>query len=167
MKIRNSTRWIANNLKTNPVPKIVSGLVLGALLIMGATMAFGSSHVESLVSFANVDNVEQSPESQPLTITLNDEMPYREETLQYRDQRHQRRIANDAKEAALVLNEQMPYREETLEYRDQRHARRVAVAEAKEATIALNEQMPYFEETLHNRDQQWERRNPTTGSTVR
>ena len=124
MTTKNFTCWIANNLKTNPVHKIVSGLVLGALLIMGATMAFGSSHVESLVSSASVDNIAQSPESQPLTITLNDEMPYFEETLEYRDQRHQRRVAvAEAKEATIALNEQMPYFEETLHNRDQQWER--------------------------------------------
>ena len=52
-------------------------------------------------------------------------MPYFEETLYNRDQRHQRRVADaEAKEATIVLNEQMPYFEETLHNRDQQWERR-------------------------------------------
>ena len=81
MATKSTTRWIANNLRTNPVPKVVSGLVLGALLITGATMVFGSSQVQSLVYSANVGPA------------LNEQMPYFEETLYNRDQRHQQRVA--------------------------------------------------------------------------
>ncbi len=111
MAIKSTTGWIANNLRTNPVPKIVSGLALGALLLTGATMVFGSSQAESLVYSAKS--------------ALNEQMPYFEETLYNRDQRHQQRVAAaEAKESTIALNEQMPYFEETLYNRDQQWERR-------------------------------------------
>ena len=121
MTTKKTTQWIRNNFKTNPIPKIVSGLGFGAILIIGATMLFGSTHVESIVGFSNVGSDAQSAVSQPSNTVLYEQSPYFEDRLRYRDQRHLWRLAEaEAKESTIVMNGLMSYFEDRLQYRDQR-----------------------------------------------